>query len=208
MEEKENNGKNILIGVLVVLLGISVVYICYEKFFKEVDEIKCPEEKPSSPTDNDIKENNYEIFKENIIANRKKYYDNTKEKYLYAGISGIDFTVNGDLYYTGQEGTSKELIASNVLNFEFVHSGNGGRKYLYFIKEDGTVSSAGYFMDNQNDTVKKDTNSQVINNIGNYKNIVDIIEVGFEDKTVPVDGGGPSIVFIDINGNMYNQNMN
>ncbi len=134
---------------------------------------------------NIINENSYEIFSNNlknsISSKYNKYncnYDYIINDFITDGYS-IILDNNNDFYvqYTNSELNNKYgkyKISENVLNFNLVKTGQNGVNMLYYINEDGTVSSA--------DTEYSVANNEEItikNNIGNYKNIVSIIDDTF-----------------------------
>ena len=159
----------------------------------------------------DIKSNlSYQIFKDNFIKNRVEYYDNTKDReYFERGPSGyIKLDNNGNLYY--QKDNQKINIATNVLNYEFLYDGNGGQKTLYLLKEDGTVSFADGIMlvPSNNNELIIDDNIDIHNNVGGYKNIVSFIEANSSYCGNQICDDIASPIFIDIEGNMHNINLN
>lgn len=151
--------------------------------------------------------NSYELFAKNLKSQFSKYDDNNRN-YLYVN---TDVVKDGYEVYLTKNQTlflkyfSKELnnkygeykIADNVLSFNVVAVGQGGGNMLYFINEDGTVGSA----DTENGI---GTNNQITikQNIG-YKNIVNVISGTFGDGFSGVNGP----IFIDINGNIFSENL-
>ncbi len=220
MEEKNNVFKYLFI-VFLILTCILGGFIVYDKFIKESDSNiqgsnnnysdDNSEQDTNNSQDNNVNafsENSYDNFKENFIKARENYYAEVKDKaYFVRNTLAISLDKDGNLYYSNEN--SKETIATNVLDFDFLYSGNGGEKVLYFIKEDGTVSCArGVVLTPTNNKLTFDKNNlDIKDNIGGYKNII-----GFQDGIVSIcneicsDSTSP--MFIDINGNMYNENIN
>ncbi len=176
--------KNIIIGVLILLLGISTFYIGYDKFLsKDSNQTNDSEKVESNNQDND-----------NQLDNNVDDSDSEEE------FVEIKLDKDGNLYYLIDN--KKETISTNVLNFDYLYKGNGGERILYFLKEDGTVSSANGISietpESSKITINKN-NLDIKNNIGGYKNIIGFIE--------GVTVGAASPMFIDINGNMYNESI-
>lgn len=211
MESKNNGGLIVIIMILLIaLLGVCG-YVAYDKILTQKDvENNDNKEINNEVVDNENKEeiatNNYELFATNL-KNQFSKYDSNKHSYLFVN---SDFVEDGYEIYLNENQNlfvryfNKELntkygeykIADNVLSFYVVAVGQGGGNMLYFINEDGTVGSADteYGIANNNITIKKD--------IG-YKNIVSIIGGSFSDGI----GGIKSPIFIDINGNIFSENL-
>ena len=210
-----NNSKNIIIGVLVVLVIALEAYIGYDKFLSKdkentnITDSSTNDVNSDNDTNSNVIDNNYEIFKNNFIKNRQEYYDSSvKNKHYFERDSRTNILLDkdGNLYYS--KDNEKVTIATNVLNYEFLYTGNGGQKFLYFIKEDGTVSCARgiiYILAIDTLTFNKD-NMDIQNNVGGYKNIIGFIEgiVSYCGDVICDDVASP--IFVDINGNMYNIN--
>ena len=73
--------KNIIIGVLTILLIISLTYICYDKFLNKNNISDNNEDE----VDNNI-ENDYDIYKNNFINIRDEYYAEVKNKAYFSEI--------------------------------------------------------------------------------------------------------------------------
>lgn len=104
---------------------------------------------------------------------------NTKEfyKFVSASISKEQehFSVNAyinsnaDLIYKAFDDNSF-TIASNVIDIEFIHSGNGiNNTRLYFVNQDGSISATEDLY-----SFKENTAPSIINNIGDLKEIISI----------------------------------
>lgn len=197
----DNKNKGLII--LVVILSLFIIglggFIVYDKILNN-EVVNNQEEKTKS-------NNNYELFAQNLKDQFSKY-DNNNKNYLYVNSSiikdGYEIYLNKNqtLYvkYYNKELDAKYgeyKIADNVLSFNVVPSDQGPGNMLYFINENGTVGSADteYGINTNNQiTIKKD--------IG-YKNIVSIISGTFGDGLSNVNGP----IFIDINGNIFSENL-
>jgi len=93
------------------------------------------------------------------------------------------------------------VLAHNVLLFNSVNVGNGGMKVLYFVKEDGTVSSINL---EQQLEVKGDFN--VTDNVGNFKDIINIISSSIDLNNAEISDSTVQPFFIDINGKIFTLN--
>ncbi len=193
--------KNTRLLILTVVLFLIVVglggFIVYDKILND-KPIKTP---------NSTDSNSYELFAQNL-KNQFSKYDDNNQNYLYVSSDVVKdgyevyLTKNQTLFvkYFNKEFNTKYgeyKIADNVLSFYVVASGQGGGNMLYFINEDGTVGSA--------DTEYGiNSNNQIIinKNIG-YKNIVSVIGGIFGSEFSGVLGP----IFIDINGNIFNENL-
>lgn len=193
--------KNTRLLILTVVLFLIVVglggFIVYDKILND-KPIKTP---------NSTDSNSYELFAQNL-KNQFSKYDDNNQNYLYVSSDVVKdgyevyLTKNQTLFvkYFNKEFNTKYgeyKIANNVLSFYVVASGQGGGNMLYFINEDGTVGSA--------DTEYGiNSNNQIIinKNIG-YKNIVSVIGGSFGSEFSGVLGP----IFIDINGNIFNENL-
>ena len=149
------------------------------------------------------------MFKNNLIKERNEKYDSASESYLESQITA---TVDGNRYSLSLskdgvlqlsmygENSMTRTISDEVLLFTLADVGNGGLKSVYFIKEDGTVSSwfvEGFVLNNED--------REVENNIGNFKNIINIIP-GIAVDTVPgspIQSAAAVPAFVDINGNIF-----
>lgn len=210
MENKNNNVLVIILLIVVVFLAGFIVYDKVSSNNQPKNDSNPTENKDNNTNqnnqDNNIKEtsNSFELFKNNLIKERNKKYDTSKDKYIVDSKSEKDYTIsllaNGDLKLTVNNKSNKDkVIAKNVLLYEITYVGNGGMKSVYFVKEDGTVSS--YFVDNY---VTNGKDEEVKNNIGNFKDVIAIIPGTVELKNDPSGGMEPN--FIDINGNILSLN--
>lgn len=206
----ENKNNNVLVIILLIVVVCLTGFIVYDNVSSNKNNSNPTENNGNNTNqnnqDNNVKEtsNSFELFKNNLIKERKEKYDTSKDKYIVDSKSEKDYTIsllaNGDLKLTVNNKSNKDkVIAKNVLLYEITYVGNGGMKSVYFVKEDGTVSS--YFVDNY---VTNGKDEEVKNNIGNFKDVIAIIPGTVELKNDPSGGMEPN--FIDINGNILSLN--
>lgn len=206
----ENKNNNVLVIILLIVVVCLTGFIVYDNVSSNKNNSNPTENNGNNTNqnnqDNNVKEtsNSFELFKNNLIKERKEKYDTSKDKYIVDSKSEKDYTIsllaNGDLKLTVNNKSNKDkVIAKNVLLYEITYVGNGGMKSVYFVKEDGTVSS--YFVDNY---VTNGKDEAVNNNIGNFKDVIAIIPGTVELKNDPSGGMEPN--FIDINGNILSLN--
>lgn len=208
--------KNVLIFILGAIvffgLGMGSYYLFFDKEDSEEITKNVEENQNMDEEDNTISEqntdNSYSIFADGLKnAMKSNENDNNYNNYMYA--SNIDVCSNdgyevflqsdGSLYikYIDESLNSKfgnYKLASDVLSFYLINVGQDLYKSLYFIKSDGTVSQALVNNTSSNEI-------SVVNNVGNYKNIVSIISGSFGKESSVF-----APIFIDINGNMYSEN--
>ena len=206
----ENKNNNVLVIILLIVVVCLTGFIVYDNVSSNKNNSNPTENNGNNTNqnnqDNNVKEtsNSFELFKNNLIKERKEKYDTSKDNYIVDSKSEKDYTIsllaNGDLKLTVNNKSNKDkVIAKNVLLYEITYVGNGGMKSVYFVKEDGTVSS--YFVDNY---VTNGKDEEVKNNIGNFKDVIAIIPGTVELKNDPSGGMEPN--FIDINGNILSLN--
>lgn len=217
--------KNLVLITLVIILCLIVValsgFIAYDKILNtknnesqviennqkedNTDENNIEEEKTKE--ENDTNENLYEIFSNNLKNSISNKYDsnNTNYKYIKSDCvkNGylIELSPTGELFvnYSSDSMPKNYKISDNVLSFYVINTGQDVCNTLYYINEDGTVSSA-----QTEYIITNDENIDIKNNIGNFKNIVSIVEGIFGDGYTCSHGP----IFIDINGNIYSENLN
>ena len=201
--------KNIVIVILIILLvGVSG-YLIYDKFIvgdnQLMDNIKIEKD---NNTNNIEKNNDYMLFVDNLKLEFSKFDSNN----YVSQIVNSDFISDGYKIYLDDERNlyinyfndnlnnkyGKYLITNNVLYFSIVSTGQGGGNTLYFINEDGTVGSANV----EYGIYDNDSKLEVIKDLG-YKDIVAIIGGNFGDGYSSTYG----VIFIDINGNVYSNNL-
>ena len=204
-QKKSNSILLIILVILVVGLGGFIVYDKVLKNDKTNTNSNCQNQNISE------KSNSFELFKNNLIKERNKKYDPTNDVYLFNSSSldkmnvhySLSLSKEGVLTFDSFDINNKtKTIADKVLLFNVASIGNGGQNLVYFIKEDGTVSAwcVDCYLINHEDT-------EVENNIGNFKNIISIIPGGisYGDSNRPdsptSDVGTPA--FVDINGNIF-----
>ena len=206
----ENKNNNVLVIILLIVVVCLTGFIVYDKVSSNKNDSNPTENNGNNTNqnnqDNNVKEtsNSFELFKNNLIKERKEKYDTSKDNYIVDSKSEKDYTIsllaNGDLKLTVNNKSNKDkVIAKNVLLYEITYVGNGGMKSVYFVKEDGTVSS--YFVDNY---VTNGKDEEVKNNIGNFKDVIAIIPGSVDFENDPSGGMEPN--FIDINGNILSLN--
>ena len=89
---------------------------------------------------------------------------------------------NGDLYLNNNK------IASGVIDQRIIFLGNGGQTYyVFFVREDGTVSRTGNIFENS-------TNPKIFDNILGLKNIISVHGMA--------NAGGSNVAFTDFEGNL------
>ena len=196
--ENQKKSNNVLLIILVILvLGLGG-FIVYDKVLKD--------NKPTEEIDvNNNLSNSYELFAKNLKSQFSKYDINNKN-YL-----SVDSVIVGsfEVYLTEEQDliinySNKELddifgnykIADHVLSFNIISTGQGGGHTLYFINEDGTVGSADieyWVTERKQIQVKKDLG---------FKNIVNITGGTFGEYS-----GARAPIFIDINGNIFSENL-
>ena len=219
MENKKS--KNTIIIILIIIIVGLIGFIMYDKVLNNDNKTITENINSNQLEDNKANEsdnsncnygisdvnNSYELFKDNLIKERTEKYDTSKKYFIVdtnsdETISETKYSLrlykNGNLEvsYSKNNKTITKIIAENVLLYNVTYAGNDGSKELFFIKEDGTVSSyqiemlvSGY-----------EGNIEVKNNLGGFKNIVAIISGNVSDSNMIV-GFNPS--FIDINGNIF-----
>ena len=198
MEEKRT-GLIVLVVILSLLLGGLGGYILSDKvLINKCDEPVKVEDSKSEIVDS------YQKFSQKLKSELSRF-NSSDMAYQSVNSSVVGYYAaylneKGSLYvkYFNSDLNSKYgdyKIADGVLSFYIVPSGQGGGNVLYFINEDGTVGSADVeYGANSNITIKNDLG---------YKNIVSVVSGGFGMEY----SGGYSAIFIDIDGNMFNQNL-
>lgn len=216
MEKKKNKGLIITIIILVILLLGLITYIAYDKLYQPKEETNQPVETTEEIKEEEPKEsttptsNNFSLFAQAVKENRAKQKEkDTKEgltseiREYYTSGNGEDLTYSITLDYDGTLSVkySNEkyqkydaTIDTNVLFYERISSGNGGFKWLYYVKEDGKV----YGFDTEYGPYQgtTPTKSKLVKG---YQDIIMINEEIVSDGHTA--GRGP--VFTDINGNIY-----
>ena len=187
-EKKISAGVIVLIISLIVLLVGCIGFISYDKFLNGNNN-SFQVEKLYSNFSNNLKlkmNEKYDDYKYNVSTINSKIISQWYE---------VRLDKNGTLYIKYEKENSNKKIAEQVLSFYLINSGQDERKTLFFIKHDGTVSSAEIEVENSNSI-------KIENNIYNLKNIVSIVEGTFGNEFSGVNGP----IFIDIEGNIYSYN--
>lgn len=205
MKENKKSSKGLIILIIILIICVLGLggYIVYDKM---LDNSNINNEKINQTEKK--QNNNYELYASNLKQNISEKYDSNNLNYQYVLSEIIKdgyevyLTKENELYikYYNKELFEKYgqyKISNKVLNFYIVSTGQAGGNTLYFINMDGTVGSADIEYNIEN-------NSQIIikKDLG-YKNIVSIINGMFGDENSGVKGP----IFIDINGNLFGDNL-
>lgn len=192
--------KNVIITILVILvLGLGG-YLVYDKIEGRNESVN--EENKEQQV---VSDNNYQVFANKLKTEFSKYNDNNKNsQYVENDIVPAGYEVylnsNGSLYVKYNDVTlnnkyGEYKIADNVLSFYVINTGQDIGNNVYFINQDGTVGSA--------DTEYGISNTISVKNDIGYKNIVAVVSGSFNyDQT-----GTRGPIFIDINGNIFSENL-
>lgn len=159
----------------------------------------------------EVEENNtnkYELFSTNLKEEFSKFDShNYSSQYISNDFVPEGYTIyldeNRNLFvrYANKEINNKYgnyKIADNVLSFYAINVGQDVGNMIYFINEDGTVGKA----NTEYGINGNEINFNIEKDIG-YKNIVSILNGAFGDGF----GGVHGPIFIDINGNIFSQNL-
>ena len=219
----ENKHKKyiVLVAILMILvLGLGG-FIVYDKVLKE-DKTTNNENSNSENSNNEntnVSEisNSFELFRNNLIQERNEKFDESKDRSLSYSLNEktamgnyfyeLSLNKDGDLIVNFSQSDlidrygNSVVLAHNVLLFNSVNVGNGGMKVLYFVKEDGTVSSINL---EQQLEVKGDFN--VTDNVGNFKDIINIISSSIDLNNAEISDSTVQPFFIDINGKIFTLN--
>lgn len=206
MKKNKNNKKYIwLISILIVIILGLIGFIVYDNFF-EVDKTTY---KNNSTTNTNVNEDNsidkadnlYQKYLNNLKTNIKENYNNFNKNYKYIENedTGLEYSLEIDkdfnliLSFSNeklQQKYNNYILSENVLNMFLIQIGQSGFYNVYFLKTDGTLFSQCIdCLATENINLKQE----------NYKNIVNIIQGGFDMEYSGVNGP----IFIDIEGNIY-----
>ena len=169
----------VLIAVIIILLGI-LIYLQFinNKSSNNIDKIY----------------NNYLVNLKNNIINKYEDYSNNVVEVSNDYLDTVyTFTINKNLNLiltTRDNKYNNYKVSDNVLNMFLIDVGNGGFKYLYFIKDDGSLNKLCI------DCIKEEGNVKVEKEDKKY--IVNVIQGVFDYEV----SGAPGPIFIDINGNI------
>ena len=219
--ENKNKKYIVLVTILMILvLGLGG-FIVYDKVLKE-DKTTNNENSNSENSNNEntnVSEtsNPFELFRNNLIQERNEKFDESKDRSLSYSLNEktamgnyfyeLSLNKDGDLIVNFSQSDlidrygNSVVLAHNVLLFNSVNVGNGGMKVLYFVKEDGTVSSINL---EQQLEVKGDFN--VTDNVGNFKDIINIIPSSIDLNNAEISDSTVQPFFIDINGKIFTLN--
>ena len=219
--ENKNKKYIVLVAILMILvLGLGS-FIVYDKVLKE-DKTTNNENSNSENSNNEntnVSEtsNPFELFRNNLIQERNEKFDESKDRSLSYSLNEktamgnyfyeLSLNKDGDLIVNFSQSDlidrygNSVVLAHNVLLFNSVNVGNGGMKVLYFVKEDGTVSSINL---EQQLEVKGDFN--VTDNVGNFKDIINIISSSIDLNNAEISDSTVQPFFIDINGKIFTLN--
>ncbi len=219
--ENKNKKYIVLVAILMILvLGLGG-FIVYDKVLKE-DKTTNNENSNSENSNNEntnVSEtsNPFELFRNNLIQERNEKFDESKDRSLSYSLNEktamgnyfyeLSLNKDGDLIVNFSQSDlidrygNSVVLAHNVLLFNSVNVGNGGMKVLYFVKEDGTVSSINL---EQQLEVKGDFN--VTDNVGNFKDIINIISSSIDLNNAEISDSTVQPFFIDINGKIFTLN--
>ena len=127
-------------------------------------------------------ENNYEEYSNNVI-NSDSIILGTNYNFTITKNLELLFTTSNNQY-------EKYKVSENVLNMFLIEEGNGGFKYLYFIKTDGSLNKLCV------DCLKEDSEIKI--EVKDNKYIINVTQ-GLFDYEV---SGARGPIFIDIDGNI------
>lgn len=147
--------------------------------------------------------NSYIIFSNNLSDEISSDFNdyNYSMKYVENYFVPDGYTVrldnNGILYVKYSVEDKERVIASNVLSFYLINTGQDLGNTLFFINNDGTVGKAsteyGY---------SSEKKIEIVNKIDGFNNIVSIVEGVYGDEYSGYHGP----LFVDINGNIFKDN--
>lgn len=162
--------------------------------------------------------NDFKYYSENYSKALKKVLSNNEDSNEFGelsilktapdtniGISSVTIDKLNDVYLNIPQNSplySKygkiTKIASNTMDVEFCHVGNGDLYELFFLNEDGTVSKL-IDSTNRNDGITF-SGDLSLKKVGGISDIIKII-------TIPVDNAEIA-AFVDINGNVFTEDGN
>lgn len=207
MEENKNSkGLIFLIVILIIVIMGLIGYIFYNKTsynqnFSNDTTMKTDNEISDKNIDTETTNNLYNKYLNNLKSNIAKNYDNFNNNYEYVENleTGLEYSLkiekNGDLNLSFYNEDLKQKynnykLSGDVLTMFLIQVGQAGFYNVYFLKNDGTIFSQCIdCLAFEDVALKKES----------YKNIVNIIQGGFDMEYSGVDGA----IFIDIEGNIY-----
>ena len=134
----------------------------------------------NNSTDNGFPKNK-PVKEEDTVVKEIKDIDTDLDHYLPLGIDSVKLMSSGKvILVTNDEKTSHEelTVSLNVKDVYIYPFGNGGYRSILFLKNDGTVSIVNASELIQNKKI------QVIDNVGNYNNVVAIESVKDSDASL------------------------
>jgi len=211
MEEKKIIGSNygilviFMFAIICTLTDFIIIDSCLRKYASK-SGISTEDKSSSSNIVNNVvsSDSKFKAYVTKLKSERKVINDdNVFLSSTVEGSNNIDvkfYTVNlsidGELSVSfvndGQDYDTR-TIASDVLGYSVLYSGNGGFRGLYIIFDDGTVGFAGIehaYVNGEEIIVKKDKD---------LKNIISIVQGSFNDGL----SGSYGAIYIDIDGNMF-----
>lgn len=207
MEEKQKSKECIFLIVILIIVIMGLIgYIVYDKNsynqnFSNDTIMKTDNEISDKNIDTETTNNLYNKYLNNLKTNITKNYDNFNNNYEYVENleTGLEYSLkiekNGDLNLSFYNEDLKQKynnykLSGDVLTMFLIQVGQAGFYNVYFLKNDGTIFSQCIDCLALEDVALKKEN---------YKNIVNIIQGGFDMEYSGVDGP----IFIDIEGNIY-----
>lgn len=207
MEEKQKSKECIFLIVILIIVIMGLIgYIVYDKNsynqnFSNDTIMKTDNEISDKNIDTETTNNLYNKYLNNLKTNITKNYDNFNNNYEYVENleTGLEYSLkiekNGDLNLSFYNEDLKQKynnykLSGDVLTMFLIQVGQSGFYNVYFLKNDGTIFSQCIDCLALEDVALKKEN---------YKNIVNIIQGGFDMEYSGVDGP----IFIDIEGNIY-----
>ena len=170
MKERKLTTKLIII---IILLIMCIIFLLFNK--KEENKTYT---KYLTNLEQNIK-TKYDDYNNNVINDSSEILNTTYS---------INITKKLDLMFKSNDADKK--LDTNVLNMFLIEEGNGGFKYLYFIKKDGSLNKICI-------DCYKETNEFKIEKI-NKDNIVNVTQGLFDNEV----SGYTGPIFIDLNGNI------
>lgn len=152
-------------------------------------------------------QNNYQKSLKEImeIENEISIYLGEGRKYELPGVERVYVDVNNDAYFELKKGSElyveygeKLKVESGVANVFVYPVGSGGYSEAIFLKLDGTVSTVNGAHIELNKTVE-------VEDVEGAKNVVNVIsyfESYYNEDNGNYEGETPTVVYIDINGNI------
>jgi len=212
--DKKNGLSKLCIVFLIFVIGGLLGYIACDKMSNDKSESKETSNKTesnSNVTTSNTQEqtnNSYEIFANNFKKQFSKFNSNNMSAVtVTSDVIEDGYTVSLNekqelfIEYANKALASKygkAKLADKVLSFYVIEAGQGGGHDVYFIYEDGTVGCADVEY-----SILDNVSTIPVKKVEEYKNIVSVVNGYFSAEHSSAMGP----IFIDINGNMYSQNL-